>query len=127
MRYTNEDRKNLGDIYSKMYTEKKEEENADVINEGYSPHPDFADYDREVNREIKSSEGLDEYEESGVTPGDYESKTADRPFPYLIKTYQADTLKSVDVVWLHDPDLTTYDDKVPFVLGSNQELVPIGV
>jgi hypothetical protein len=111
----------------KCIPRRRKRKNTDVINEGYSSHPDFADYDREINQEIKSSEGLDEYEESGATPGDYESKTADRPFPYLIKTYQADTLKTVDVVWLHDPDLTTYDDKVPFALGSNQELVPIGI
>jgi len=46
-------------------------------------------------------------------------------YKYVIKTYNGEKLEDEEIVYLDQPDLTTYDDGVPMTLGSNQELIEL--
>ena len=183
MNYTNDDRKNIGNLYTEMYNPKN---NANLIKEAYEEDGEkvrefrtygswksavkkldpsasftgdrdidsykgkkfFAEWDGEKG-EIRTkivkeasfyndeedddaefyddTSDYDEPAESvGSVPAEFENKTADRPFPHLLKTYEGDRLKNVDVIWLNKSDIADpHSDDVPFTLGSNQSLTPI--
>mgnify|MGYP005877744821 CR=1 FL=1 len=127
MRYTNDDRKNLGNLYFEMYSPKKNKNETLVKEENFYDVEDEAEaLDGDLDSPtIKKEYDLEEFEDGGSVPSEFENKTADRPFPYLLKSYEQDRLKNVDVVWLSKPDLSAYDDEVPFSIGSNQELITI--
>jgi hypothetical protein len=110
-----------GEIRKKII---KEEYFSDVEDEADRIDGDLDYHGVDVGDDSVSVDG-EEFEKAGNYPPEFENKTADRPFPYLIKTYNQDTLRNVDVIWLNKSDLSTYDDDVPFSLGSNQELIPI--
>ena len=46
-------------------------------------------------------------------------------YKYVIKTYNGEELDNEEIVYLEQPDLSTYDDEVPMTLGSNQELIEL--
>jgi len=53
---------------------------------------------------------------------DYKIRSMKNPYIYIIKTYNGEKLENEEKIYLDKPDLTTFDDDVPFTLGSNQIL-----
>lgn len=125
-RFSKDDFYAIGDLVEEMYNPTQPDQ--EIVQEEY-----FSDVEDEAEQmdgdlDMAVSDAQDEYGEYEAAesyPPEFENKTSDRPFPYLIKTYNQDRLKNVDVVWLHKPDLSSFDEEVPFMIGSNQELLPI--
>lgn len=120
MKYDKNDFYSLQDVYASMYKQPKKQINENIDDFNSDEIPEFGgsgEFD-DITDDFPRG-----FEASGTIPPEYENKTAERPYPYLIRTYQQDTLKNVDVIWLSSPYIDDpYGDDVPFSLGSNQSL-----
>tara|TARA_R110000765_G_scaffold7963_4_gene26028 strand:+ start:46562 stop:46972 length:411 start_codon:yes stop_codon:yes gene_type:complete len=120
-RFSNNDRTDIGDLYAEMYSPKTDE--ATLVNEEYEmglgdePAPIDDGIEGDVTPEELAPDAEFAYEA-------FTKRTADRPFPYIIKTLDRDgDVKHVDFVWLSETNIfDPQDERIPFDVSPNQHL-----
>jgi hypothetical protein len=114
-KFSNDDRLELGDLYTEMYSQPKNDDK--LLKEGY-------DYDVEAGAEVPEVEDEVIEPDAEFAYEAFTKRTADRPFPYIIKTRDRDgDVKMVDFVWLSEANIfDPKDERIPFVVAPNQSL-----